>query len=223
MGLHVLHQFSNDAPDDPIPPEKIAQSKEDDALVGSWKEYEALNNLAKEATASAKAVSGSAKAAKDAAKKAEEEYAQCCHTVWLRYRAQGKKNKGFTNALTKLGIGKSRSTAYRVLGRYFPGDFPPRKPRPKPAPASSQGLTNGTKSKSPDLLTADAEPPTNLEGLLSWGEGAVKPLLQQVCASLPAPARAALVRQWFNTIAGYVLPAEDAFVSVGRKPGPRTK
>jgi len=222
MALHALHQFTNDAPDDPIAPEKIAQNKEDDALVESWTEYQAAKQRAKTAKQSAKDAHGSAKEAGEAAKKAEEQYAHTCHTIWLRYRAQGKKNKGFTNALTKLGIGKSRSTAYRVLGKYFPSDFPPPEPRqpgPKPEPTSSQGLTSETKSESSGLPAADAEPPTNLEGLLSWGEGAVKPLLELVCASLPAPKRAALVRQWFNAIAAYVLPPEEAFVSVGRKPG----
>jgi hypothetical protein len=222
MGLHALHQFSNDAPDDPIPPEKIAQNKEDDALVESWKEYEARNNRAKEATASAKAVSGSAKAAKDAAKKAKEGYAQCCHAVWLRYKSQGTKDMGFCNKLKQLGIPMSRSTAYRVMGTYFPEDFPkpqPRKSRLKPEPTSSQGLTSETKSESSNLPAADAPPPMDLPGMLQWSDGTFKPLLEQVCAPLLVPARAALVRQLFNTIAGYVLPPEAAFVFVGGKPG----
>lgn len=166
MALHALHQFSNDAPDDPISRTAATQDKEDEALVQSWREYEALHQQAKAAKQSAKDAHGTAK-------EAEEQYARTCHTVWLRYKSQGKKNLGFSNQLTKLNIGKSRSTAYRVLHKYFPDDFPERKPRTdrrKPEPASSQGLTGETKSESPALPTADTEPPTNLEGLLSWAE-----------------------------------------------------
>lgn len=218
MALHVLHQFTNDAPDDPIPPEKIAQNKEDDALFESWTEYEAAKQRAKAAKQSAKEV-------QEIEKEAEKQYADRCHAVWLRYKSQGKKNKGFHNKLKQLGIPKSRSTAYRVMGKYFPDDFPkaqPRKPResrPKPEPTSSQGLTSETKSESSGLPAADAPPPTDLPGMLHWADGAVKPLLEQVCAPLPVPARTALVRQLCNRIAGYVLPPEEAFVFVGRKPG----
>jgi len=222
MALHPLHQFSNDAPDDPISRTAATQDKENEALVESWREYEALHHRAKAAKQSAKDAHGSAKEAQEAARKAEEQYAHTCHTVWLRYKSQGKKNLGFSKQLTKLGIGKSRSTAYRVLRKYFPGDFSPpkpRQPRPKPEPTSSQGLTSETKSESSGLPAADAPPPTDLPGMLHWSDGAVKPLLEQVCAPLPDPDRAALVRQLCNRIAGYVLLPEEAFVFVGRKPG----
>ncbi|MFI5116869.1 MAG: hypothetical protein ACHP8B_09240 [Terriglobales bacterium] len=205
----MLHQFSNDAPDDPIPPEAITRNKEDDALVQSWRDYDDVKQRAKAAKQSAKAV-------QEAEKEAEKQYADKCHTVWLRYKSQGKKNKGFHHKLKQLAIPMSRSTAYRVMGKYFPDDFPKAQPRkrresrPKPEPTSCQGLTSETKSESSGLPAADAPPPTDLPGMLHWSDGAVKPLLEQVCAPLLVPARAALVRQLCNRIAGYVLPPEEA-------------
>ena len=102
------------------------------------------------------------------------------------------------------------------MGKHFPQDFPKR-----PRPTTSTSLQRAAKSPKAHLPAADAEPPSNLEGLLLWSEGAVKPLLEQVCQGMPEAERVAALKQWFTAVAKYVLPDQLGYVTVGQRPGRR--
>ncbi len=75
-------------------------------------------------------------------------FATECHQLWQQEKAQGsRQGKGFRQRLQNEGIKAGR--AYRAMKKFFPADFPSR----KPAPVAVSGRRRGGTSSAADEVT----------------------------------------------------------------------